>query len=277
MPSAAATLYLKLLKQNLMRIGFEDRYHLLSGQEVAERCPADITGWLAKSGFSLVEERAFNPEARNAGRDWPSEGETMIGTYRLDNIEAALRDIIENEIPGDLIETGVWRGGACIFMRGVLGAYGDTKRSVWVADSFRGLPRPDPAAYPADGPETAWGQLWMAPQLAVSLETVKDNFARYGLLDGQVRFLPGWFRETLPSAPIDRLALMRLDGDMYESTIIALRSLYPKLSPGGYVLVDDYNDIAACKQAVDDFRQEYGIREPIQPVDWTGVYWKSAR
>ena len=112
------------------------------------------------------------------------------------------------------------------------------------------------------------------PELAVSLEQVQANFARYGLLDEQVRFLPGWFRDTLPTAPIRRLALLRLDGDLYESTWIALESLYPKLSPGGFAIVDDYGAIPACRAAVDEFRAAERITESLIEIDWTGVYWR---
>jgi O-methyltransferase len=155
-------------------------------------------------------------------------------------------------------------------MRGVLAAHGDRTRRVWLADSFQGLPPPDAEHYPADQGD----QLFTVDLLAVPLETVKANFERYGLLDDQVRFLPGWFRDTLPRAPIKRLALIRLDGDMYESTIVALEALYPKLSAGGFVVVDDYGAIPGCRQAVDDFRLAQGIDAPLERVDWTGVWWR---
>jgi O-methyltransferase len=157
-------------------------------------------------------------------------------------------------------------------MRAVLKASGDTERVVWAADSFEGLPKPSPDDYPCDEGDTHWTR----PSLSVTLAEVRDNFARYGLLDEGVRFLPGWFSETLPRARIRRLAVLRLDGDMYESTIVALRSLYPKLSTGGYVIVDDYA-LPGCKAAVDRFRAERGITEPMQRVDWTCVCWRRAR
>ena len=114
-------------------------------------------------------------------------------------------------------------------------------------------------------------------ELAVPLEQVRSNFARYGLLDDRVRFLVGWFRDTLPEAPVQQLAVLRLDGDLYESTMDALKALYPKLSVGGYLIVDDYGTIPACRRAVEDYRTEYGITESIQPVDWTGVFWQRRR
>ena len=155
-------------------------------------------------------------------------------------------------------------------MRAILKARAITDRIVWVADSFAGLPPPDTARYPHDEGIT----LHEFPQLAVPLERVQANFRRYGLLDSQVRFLKGWFRDTLPTAPIDRLAILRLDGDLYESTIQALDSLYDKLSPGGFVIVDDYHNVAACRQAVHDFRSNRGITDPIQTIDWGGAFWR---
>ena len=140
---------------------------------------------------------------------------------------------------------------------------------MWAADSFEGLPKADPARYPVDTGD----RHWRYRQLGVSLDEVKANFSKYGLLDDQVRFLVGWFRDTLPNAPIERLAVMRLDGDMYESTMDALTNLYPKLSVGGYVIIDDYA-LASCQSAVEDFRKKHGISEPIRPIDWIGAFWQ---
>jgi O-methyltransferase len=106
------------------------------------------------------------------------------------------------------------------------------------------------------------------------VEQVQANLARYDLLDTQVRFLVGWFKDTLPTAPIDQLAVLRLDGDMYSSTMDALQSLYHRLSLGGYVIIDDYGAVPNCKQAVDDFRADHKITEQLQQIDWTGVFWE---
>jgi hypothetical protein len=213
---------------------------------------------------------AFDPVARADARDWPAQAHTMIGTRRLDNLQACVEDVLAGGVPGDLIETGVWRGGATIFMRALLEAYEDPDRKVWVADSFQGLPLPDPSRYPLDRGTEIFASY---KELAIPLEKVKDNFARYGLLDERVRFLPGWFRDTLPVAPIERLAVLRLDGDMYESTMEALVHLYPKLSVGGYCIIDDY-ELPTCRCAVADYRKRQGISEPITTVDWAAVYWK---
>jgi O-methyltransferase len=212
---------------------------------------------------------AYRPEAREQGQDWPLVAHSMIGNRRMLNLWTLCEDVIARDVPGDFIETGAWRGGACIFMRALLKVYGVRDRTVWVADSFEGLPPPNADKYPLD---RTW-DFHLAPQLAVSLEQVRGNFDGYGLLDDQVRFLKGWFRDTLPTAPIERLAILRLDGDLYESTMDALKALYDKLSPGGYAIIDDF-EIEACRAAVEDFRRSRGIDDPIQVIDVSGVFWK---
>jgi O-methyltransferase len=172
-------------------------------------------------------------------------------------------------VPGDLIETGVWRGGAVILMRAVLEAYGDRDRVVYAADSFAGLPAPDEAKYPAD----TGSRLHSAEPLAVPRGEVERNFGLYGLLDGQVRFLEGWFKDTLPTVADRTWAVVRLDGDMYESTMDALVNLYPRLSVGGFLIVDDYG-FEPCRQAVTDYRDANGVDDPIESIDWLGAYWR---
>ena len=216
--------------------------------------------------------KTFDSDLRERGLDWPSRAETMIGEKRLANLRALTEAVIAESVPGDLIETGVWRGGACILMRAVLFARNISDRCVWVADSFEGLPPANESQYPAD----AGSNFHTYAQLAVSLDEVRDNFRSYGLLDEQVKFLKGWFKDTLPTAPIGQLALIRLDGDMYESTMDALTSLYPKLSHRGYVIVDDYHVVPACKAAVADYCESNGIKPEIVEIDGVGVYWRKS-
>lgn len=202
------------------------------------------------------------------GADHPERAHTMIGMRRLDNLQMCVELALRDGVPGDLIETGVWRGGACIFMRGILKAYGDTDRTVWVADSFDGLPPPDPA-WPADRNDLHHTNRY----LAVHEAEVQRNFRLYGMWDDQVRLLKGWFKDTLPAAPINKLAVLRLDGDMYGSTMDALTALYPKVSRGGFVIVDDYF-LEPCREAVRDYRDARGIDDPIENIDGFGVYWR---
>jgi O-methyltransferase len=275
--AAPQELYLDLLKKCVTRYIFPETVQPLTWR-TASRGPRRslyqlIERVLARYGVCVVTQTHYRPAVRELGHDWPSEADTMIGLKRLDNLHACIASVLRDGVPGDLIETGVWRGGATIFMRGALKAYGDVSRTVWVADSFQGVPRPNARAYPADRGDTLWSQF----ELAVPLDTVKANFAKYGLLDDQVKFLVGWFRDTLPVAPLQRLAVMRLDGDLYESTMDALRLLYPKLSVGGYVIIDDYGSMPPCKQAVDEFRLASGIGEALQPVDVDAVFWRRTR
>ena len=200
----------------------------------------------------------------------PTVAHTMVGVDRLDNVRRLAQAALDQNIPGDFIETGVWRGGCCILMRGILAVNAVRDRKVYVADSFAGVPPPRPDVYPADRDL----RLDLSTELAVSLADVKENFRRYGLLDDQVVFVEGLFSKTLPALDAKPFALVRLDGDLYESTHIALQCLYPKLSPGGFLIVDDYGVIDACRQAVDDYRAEHNIDAPINWIDRTGIWWR---
>lgn len=232
-----------------------------------------VRGKLKKilGGGKYEADQSFDVDRRTLGQDWPSVAHSMIGRKRMDNLRLAVSSVVENGVPGDMVETGVWRGGACIYMRAILKSYGATDRTVWVCDSFEGLPKPD-AAYVADKDDMLYKA---ADVLAISKEQVANNFRIYGLLDDQVSFLKGWFKDTLPTAPIDQIAVLRLDGDMYQSTMDALQALYPKVSPGGYVIIDDYHALESCSQAVHDYLKNEQPDEvaDIKEIDGTGVYW----
>jgi hypothetical protein len=213
--------------------------------------------------------KEFVRKWREWGRDVPRQAHTMIGLRRMDNIQYCVEQVLADNVPGDLIETGVYRGGATIWMRALLKAHGVTERQVWVADSFEGLPTPDLGKYPlGEGWANAEGKL------ACSLDQVKHNFEVYGLLDEQVHFLKGWFKDTLPNSSIEQVAVMRLDGDLYESTLDALTYLYPRLSPGGFAVFDDYPVVDPCRRAVNDYRNANGITEDIIDIDGMSVYWR---
>lgn len=268
MRDKSSGLYLDLMKKTLTNLIYQEA---TENEILSSRIPIKA-GLKLLSFFGLKPsiKKPFDKKMRMEGTDWPKNAHTMIGIKRLDNLQACVEEIINNQVPGDLIETGVWRGGACIFMRAILKAYEIKDRVVWVADSFEGLPEADPKQYPADKriPFHTIGYL------KVPLEEVKNNFRAYDLLDNQVRFLRGWFKDTLPRAPIKKLAILRLDGDMYESTLDALKNLYPKLSKGGFLIIDDFDDIDACKQAVLDYRKDNKIKEKIIKISSRGAYWK---
>ncbi|KAB1910356.1 TylF/MycF family methyltransferase [Micromonospora tulbaghiae] len=213
---------------------------------------------------------AYDPEKRRVGLDWPSVAHTMVGLKRLDNVQECMEQVLSDDVPGDFIETGVWRGGVCIFMRAFLEAYGVKNRRIWVADSFEGIPDVGEDGHPLD---VRLGLHRANETLGVPMEVVKANFARYDLLDDQVQFLPGWFRDSLPTAPVERIAILRLDGDLYESTMDALNSLYDKVSPGGFVIVDDYA-LRSCRRAIDEFRDQHAIKDEVLPIDGASAYWR---
>ncbi len=270
-------LYLDLLKRCVTNVIYQDRAIAYLSEDAAD-------GVL----------NPFSMERRITGKDWPSQAHTMIGIHRLDNIEMLVRRILTEAVPGDLIEAGVWRGGSTIFMRGLLKAHGVTNRTVWVADSFGGhLPTAEngasdrsyssPSVQPFHDALLRGGALPPAFQerldllgLGTSHGQVRERFTRYGLLDDQVRFLVGWFRDSLPAAPIERLALLRLDADFYDSTLDAIGALYPKLSPGGYVIVDDYGTFPECRAAIHDFLADVGEVPRIIPIDDDAVFWEKS-
>jgi len=217
------------------------------------------------------------PESEKGGmvhgnlRNYTEFAYTMVGRKRLDHLQRCVEDILSSGIPGDLLEAGVWRGGCCILMRGVLEAHDCRDRRVWLADSFAGLPasdRGEDREYAMDASRL--------PVLAVTEEQVRQNFRRFDLLDEQVHFLSGWFDQTLPTADTGPLALLRVDCDLYASTRTVLDSLYDRVSAGGWVVIDDYGILPPCRQAVDEFRAERGIDAPLERIDGHAVCWRVA-
>jgi len=267
--------YVELLKKAILNeTNLELEAALLRMKDVAQGAVPydakeffDVSGRVPELYNKLVEARRVGRGVDRTRINMP-QGYTMIGRKRMDNLQACVETVLQQGIPGDLIECGVWKGGACIFMRGILKAHGANERKVWVADSFRGLPKSTEEDGELDLSPGAW------PQLAISIERVKSYFELFGLLDEGVRFLPGWFSETLPNAPIERLAVLRLDGDLYASTRDALTDLYDKLSPGGFVIVDDYALLPSCARAVEEFRTCRRITTPLEPIDFSGVFWR---
>lgn len=236
----------------------------------------DLCGPATFSAARTLDGQVFSRELsgdqlrfRTAGMDWPLNGLTMLGLARLDDLQQCVESAVRNGVPGDLIETGSWRGGAAILMRATLDSLGARERTVWVADSFQGFP----AADRPDGAADLSADLAAFDFLAVPREEVEENFARFGLARG-VRFVPGFFEDTLPELAGREWSLVRLDGDTYDATRVALESLYPGLSVGGYLLVDDYLALDECRAAVDEFRRDNGIEEPIAEIDWSSVRWR---
>lgn len=291
----------------------------LMKRAVANFLYEDTPSWIFdRAAGKITAADRFHLDKRVTGEDGPTSAHTMIGLLRLNNIQACLEDILRNNVPGDVIETGVLGGGATIFMRAVLKAHADHTRRVFVCDSFVEQPTAAPprvvqwalktaASVPNKGfqrelfqwlqsvnpakslPSTdtpsdelvdyvmqilQQGDQMAVPSRNTSLDGVQSNFARYGLLDDQVVFVKGYFSETLPTLAAPTFSLIRLDGDLYESTMDALTHLYPKLSSGGYCIIDDFSSFTDCRKAVEDYRAAHGVVTPLQTVDHHAVYWQ---
>jgi cephalosporin hydroxylase len=211
---------------------------------------------------------------RRAGLSVPSDESNgflpyaTMGRHRLDHLEQCLDTIRAEAVPGSLIDCNTGRGGGAIFLRGYLEAHELADRTVWVADEFRASPAPE--REPAEVEETMAG-------FRADLNLVRDAFERFDLLDERVRFLIGDPEASTAAADIGDIALLRLGPDIGAEAGGVLDALYPQLSLGAFVVVDDYTD-GACGTAITDFRVRHGITEPLEPVDWSAVAWrKTAR
>jgi len=262
-------MYLELLKRALTRTGFDDSFGPIPKNT---RTLFHAIRWNA---FSLVQ-RIFRLGRLEIVARHGRIGESMMGIGAMNNLHQCIQTVIEDGVDGDFCETGIWRGGGCIFMAAAAKVHHQQHRLIWCCDSFEGLPKPNEELYPADKGDACWEQ-----ELGVSVDQVKANFCKYGLLDENVRFLKGFFSDTMPLAPIEKLSVLRLDGDMYESTIVVLRNLYSKVSQGGFVIFDDYGMIEGCDKAVHDFRTEQAITEPLEIIGRIdgkplGAFWRKA-
>jgi O-methyltransferase len=188
---------------------------------------------------------------------------TLLTKSQLDLVEKAVLMVEEQGVHGDFIEAGVWRGGVIILMRALLDAYEIKDRKVFAADSFAGIPK---NVRVRDDPVDQWSDRWVAP-----LGEVRQNIARFGLLDDRIRFVPGFFSVSLKSLAGERFALVRLDSDSYESVEISLEHLYPLVPKGGIVIIDDWH-LVGCRQAVETYRSKHGIDDTIVTHDGN-AYW----
>jgi hypothetical protein len=218
-----------------------------------------------------VNQGPFVAHRRLVGRDWPTHGVTMVGHARLHNLRHCLQRAIAENVSGDFVELGVWRGGASIYARAVLEVYEQRERSVRLFDAFGRIP----------------GYGAASEFLAVTLPEVRDNFAAYGLHDG-VEFNAGLFNETLPrfyhkhkGDRFARIAVLRIDGNFYESYQDALYYLWEFVPVGGFVIFDDYTEGGKgapwLGQFWDEFKRAHGLREKLLTVDWTSSFFQKEK
>jgi len=188
--------------------------------------------------------------------------------------------VCESNVPGDFVECGVWKGGSSGLMGLVLEGKSEFKnRRLHLFDSFEGLPEPGEhdgqhAADYSGGANS--GSLTSIHQCEAGIDEVKNFlFGELHLPSDGLVFHQGWFQDTLPALGTEpsAIALLRLDGDWYESTKVCLDHLYPRLSKGGVVLLDDYNCWEGCRKATDEYRAEHGINDEIIVIDSEAAYW----
>lgn len=191
---------------------------------------------------------------------------SLIGEDGLENIRELLEKVKESNTLGVFLEAGIWRGGACIWARAVMDYLG-IKEAVIACDSFKGVPSPQWEQDYGD-------QNYLMRELSVSLNTVKENIG-YFVLEGNIEFVEGLFKDTMPKIKdiISPISILRLDGDLYESTIQVLENLYDNVSSGGFVIVDDYS-LDGARAAVNNFRAERNIESPLIKVNHTIYYWQ---
>jgi cephalosporin hydroxylase len=187
-----------------------------------------------------------------------------MGRTSLEHLERCLDAVRETHVPGDLVECGTGRGGGAIFMRAYLDAYEISGPLVWVVDRFRASPEPD--RLPELGPRGVAG-------FRADLNLVRDGFARFGLLDDTVRFLQGPVGALVADAPVERIALLRIGRGLGTETRDVLEHLYDKVSPDGFVVIEDHQD-PECRKEVDAFRTQRGITATLEHVDASTVVWR---
>jgi O-methyltransferase len=203
---------------------------------------------------------------------------TSSSVERLYALYTAVRYLVRGRVPGDIVECGVWRGGNCMLAALTLQLLRDETRRVWLYDTFSGMTEPtvrDRDVYGAraldmkDETYTVAGR--PTPfQFVASLEDVTANMASTGFPAERTRYVEGRVEDTLPDSRPERISLLRLDTDWYESTAHAMRHLYPLLAPGGVLLLDDYGDWPAVREAIHECLTEQGEELLLHRIDNTG-------
>jgi len=194
---------------------------------------------------------------------------TMTSAERLFGLHQAIRYLHAAEIPGDVVECGVWRGGSSMMAALTLMAL-DVTRPLWLYDTFEGMTAPSEHDKPFQGtPDAAEAEYRRSLEWAdASLQDVQANMANTGYPTELVRYVRGDIAQTLPAEMPDSVALLRLDTDWYASTRHELEHLWPRLSPGGVLIIDDYGHWEGARKAVDEFFADTPVL--LARLDYTG-------
>jgi len=203
---------------------------------------------------------------------------TMAGYERLVTLFNQAKYCEINEIPGDFVECGTWRGGCVGLMALANLRYGHTRRTLHLFDSFEGLPEPtadDGAMASTFARGRSGGRLVSINQCVATRQDCEELLVDRIEYDPQyIRFHVGWFQDTIPrdADGIEEIAILRIDGDWYESTRISLDYLFPKVVRNGVVVIDDYGHWPGCRKAVDDYLADHQLRYYLHHIDYTGRY-----
>lgn len=204
---------------------------------------------------------------------------SMCGYKRLANVYDLATRAEEEHIAGAFVECGVWKGGCIGLMASVSRDFGSNRKIV-LFDSFEGLPEPTDRdgedAHSYAGGRTL-GKMESIGRCVGPLDTVKELFfERLGIDQSNVEFRQGWFNDTVPGsgASIGSIAILRLDGDWYESTKVCLEGLYEQVVPGGFVILDDYRFWDGCRRAVDEFLARGNVRVNLRHIDFASSYFR---
>ena len=201
---------------------------------------------------------------------------TMTSPERILGLCNAVDYLSQNEIQGDFVECGVWRGGSMAAAARTLLSNGDSNRALWLYDTFDGMSEPtdEDIDFLGQSAEVLLDQQDRDDAKSIwcysPLEQVKSAMANTGYPSDKVRFVEGKVEDTLPVHVPERISLLRLDTDWYESTRCELEYLFPKLVPGGVLIVDDYGHWEGCRRAVDEYFEENKIPMLLNRIDYTG-------
>lgn len=256
------------------QVAATDRYYNVLAVKYLSLLEMALTGSLTdeagrcnggEGGCALTQLAPYDNELRRNGNDWPPFGHTMVGHLRLQNIQSLIKAVVSNNISGDYAELGVWRGGASIYAKAVLDVLQQHQRSVYVFDAFESLP--------GYGGHTVF--------LHTTEHAVRHNFAKYGVLDERVKIVKGLFKVSVPSFSRNntniKLAILRIDGNFYDSYQDALYHLYEHVPVGGYIIFDDIRSHPAVQQCWEDFTRDQGVVEDLIPIDVHSAYFMKTK
>jgi O-methyltransferase len=200
---------------------------------------------------------------------------TMTSPERLFALREGIKHLVRHRVQGDIVECGVWKGGSMMAAARTLLELGATSRNLYLFDTFEGMPSPgvqdvdlenEPAADLMSQSDKQSSLVWAYS----ALEEVKRNLLSTGYPESRVFFVKGKVEETIPQNAPSQIALLRLDTDWYESTYHELVHLYPRLSPGGVLIIDDYGHWKGAKKAVDEYFEEHKLQLLLNRIDYTG-------